>query len=50
MQDKGYIILNDIRINARRPVNPAKKVILSNAPPIIQHVFFEKELKQITGL
>lgn len=50
MQDKRYIILNDTRINARRLVNPTKKLILSNAPPIIPHEFLEKELKQITDL
>jgi len=49
MQEKGYIQIKYIKIAARRLINPAKKIILSNVSPIIPDDLLAKELIKATG-
>lgn len=50
MQTSGYINVNNQRIEARRLVNPAKKLLLSNVNPVIPHHKIEKVLTEIYKL
>ncbi len=49
MEQYGYINLNDNRVVARRLINPAKKLLLSNVCPIIPNEILQDAL-QTAGL
>lgn len=50
LQIHGEIVINGQTIEARRFVNPFKKLIISNVCPIIPHNVIEKELQDKVGL
>lgn len=47
MQHKGCITINNVRLNARRLLNPAKKLVLSNVGPNIPNDVIEAALRSL---